>query len=101
VCAGDCDLNSVCMFMQSVCIRQTTAYADYEVWCTLRLLQVLWLLFCRIGLPGRLVPVGGEDVREGVGGWTWYQYCVHIYVNGKMRPVESAPGLEVGYKGER
>jgi hypothetical protein len=28
------------------------------------------------------------------------KYCVHIYVNGKMRHVETIPGMGVGYKGE-
>jgi hypothetical protein len=28
----------------------------------------------------------------------WYKYCVYMYVNGKMRPVESIPGM--GMRGE-
>jgi hypothetical protein len=31
--------------------------------------------------------------RKGVAGWIWYKYCVHIYVNGKMIPFESIPGM--------
>jgi hypothetical protein len=31
----------------------------------------------------------------------WCKYCVHIYVNRKMRPDETIPGMEgVGDKGE-
>jgi hypothetical protein len=26
----------------------------------------------------------------------WWKYSVHIYVNGKMRPVETIPGMERG-----
>jgi hypothetical protein len=29
----------------------------------------------------------------------WCKYCVHMYVNGKMRPVETIPGI-MGDKGE-
>jgi hypothetical protein len=25
--------------------------------------------------------------------WIWWKYSVHIYVNGKMRPVETIPGM--------
>jgi hypothetical protein len=30
--------------------------------------------------------------------WTllWCKYCVHMYVNGKMRPVEMIPGMGRG-----
>jgi hypothetical protein len=31
-----------------------------------------------------------------VGESIWYKYCVHRYVNGKMIPVEKAPGVGVG-----
>jgi hypothetical protein len=45
-------------------------------------------------LPGMLVPVRGRR-RWGkcVGGRICCKYCVHMYVNGKMRPVETIPGL--------
>jgi hypothetical protein len=26
----------------------------------------------------------------------WYKYCVHMYENGKMRPVETIPGMRGG-----
>jgi hypothetical protein len=28
------------------------------------------------------------------------KYCVHTYENGKMRPVETIPGMGAGVKGE-
>jgi hypothetical protein len=31
---------------------------------------------------------------KGVGGWIWCKYCVYMYVNGKMRPVETFQELE-------
>jgi hypothetical protein len=31
----------------------------------------------------------GMKWEKSVGGWKWYKYCVHIYVDGKMRPVET------------
>jgi hypothetical protein len=37
---------------------------------------------------------GGGRRRKGVGEWIWCKYCVHIYVNGKIRPVETIPGIE-------
>jgi hypothetical protein len=30
---------------------------------------------------------------EGVGGWIWRKYCEHMYVNGKIRPVKTIPGM--------
>jgi hypothetical protein len=30
----------------------------------------------------------------------WCKYRVHMYVNGKMRPVETLPGIRGGNKGE-
>jgi hypothetical protein len=36
---------------------------------------------------------GREKRGKGVGGLMWCKYCVHMYVNGKMRPVETIPGL--------
>jgi hypothetical protein len=45
-------------------------------------------------LSGGLVPVGeGRLWGEGVGGWIWSKYCVHVYVSGKMRPAETIPGM--------
>jgi hypothetical protein len=35
-----------------------------------------------------------EDVRKGVGGWVSWKYCVHIYANRKMRPVETILVME-------
>jgi hypothetical protein len=38
---------------------------------------------------------------KGVGGWVHYKQCVYVRVNGKMRPVETMPGMGVGRnKGE-
>jgi hypothetical protein len=39
---------------------------------------------------------GREGGENGVGGWTWCEYCVHICVNGQMRPVETLSGLGEG-----
>jgi hypothetical protein len=34
-----------------------------------------------------------EDVvGKGAGGWIWCKQCIHVYVNAKMIPVETAPG---------
>jgi hypothetical protein len=30
----------------------------------------------------------------------WYKYCVYMYVNAKMIPVETLPGMGEGKKGE-
>jgi hypothetical protein len=43
---------------------------------------------------------GGGSGKKGMGGWIWYKYCVHMYVNGKMIPVETIPGMGKGDKGE-
>jgi hypothetical protein len=32
----------------------------------------------------------GEDIRKGC---IWGKYCVQVYVNEKMRPVETIPGM--------
>jgi hypothetical protein len=45
------------------------------------------------GQNGTLVPVRGGRGRS-VGGRIWCKYCVYMYVNGKMRPVETIPGVE-------
>jgi hypothetical protein len=34
----------------------------------------------------------GKSVWEGI----WCKYCVHMYVNGKMRPLETIPGMGEG-----
>jgi hypothetical protein len=31
--------------------------------------------------------------REGIGESIWCTYCKHTYVNRKMRPVETIPGM--------
>jgi hypothetical protein len=31
----------------------------------------------------------GKDIE----GRIWYKYCVHMYENGKERPVETIPGI--------
>jgi hypothetical protein len=36
---------------------------------------------------------------KGVGGWIQCKYCVHMYVNGRIRPVENILGVW-GDKGE-
>jgi hypothetical protein len=44
-----------------------------------------------------LIPVGeGRMWGKGVGQSIWYKYCVHMYVNGKIRPVETIPGMGIG-----
>jgi hypothetical protein len=44
-----------------------------------------------------LVPLRvGEIQGKGVGGWKYCKYYVHLYANGKMRPVETTPGMEEG-----
>jgi hypothetical protein len=48
-------------------------------------------------LPGGLVPEGwGRSWGRGEGGWIWYKYCIHMYVNGKMKSVETIPGMGRG-----
>jgi hypothetical protein len=45
-----------------------------------------------------LLPVGvGRMCGKGVGGRIWGKYCVHRYVNGKMRPAENIPGMGWGW----
>jgi hypothetical protein len=44
-----------------------------------------------------LVPGGGgEDIRKGCRGETMVEYYVLRNENGKMRPVETIPGMEGG-----
>jgi hypothetical protein len=52
--------------------------------------------------PAGLAGGGGTSKRwwgEGVGGWIWYKYCVHMYVNIKRKSVETILGMGEG-KGE-
>jgi hypothetical protein len=35
-------------------------------------------------------------LKKSVGGWIWYKYCLHVCVNGKMRPAETIPGMGGG-----
>jgi hypothetical protein len=45
-------------------------------------------------LPGGLVPVGRDRMWEDdAGGWIWCKYCVHMCINGKMKPIETIPGI--------
>jgi hypothetical protein len=50
----------------------------------------------------RLAPVGGgEDIKEGCRRVNMVEYYVLMYENGKMRPVETIPGMGEGAnKGE-
>jgi hypothetical protein len=46
---------------------------------------------------GGLVTVGGRRMWEkGIGGWILCKYSVYIYVNGKMRPVETIVRIQKG-----
>jgi hypothetical protein len=38
----------------------------------------------------------GEDIRKGCRRVNMVEYYVHMYENGKMRPVETIPGIEGG-----
>jgi hypothetical protein len=44
-------------------------------------------------LPG---GVGTNGRREDVGREIWRKYCAHKYETGKMRPVETVPGMGEG-----
>jgi hypothetical protein len=35
----------------------------------------------------------GKMKRESVGERIWCKYCVYMYVNGEMRPIETFPGV--------
>jgi hypothetical protein len=37
--------------------------------------------------------VKGRIQGKDAGGWIWWKYYVHMYVNGKMRIVETGPGM--------
>jgi hypothetical protein len=44
-----------------------------------------------------LVPEeGGRRLGKGVRGRIWCKYCVHMYVNGKITPIETIPGMGEG-----
>jgi hypothetical protein len=49
------------------------------------------LSYLGIGTSGR-----GEDIRKGCGRVNVVEYYVHIHVNGKMRLVETVPGMGEG-----
>jgi hypothetical protein len=38
----------------------------------------------------------GEVAGKGVGGGIWCKQCIHMYLNAKMIPVETAPGIRGG-----
>jgi hypothetical protein len=38
----------------------------------------------------------GEEMGKGCIWEIWYKYYMHMYVNGKMRPVETVPGMRGG-----
>jgi hypothetical protein len=40
-----------------------------------------------------------EGTKYFTGGWIWCKYYVCMYENGKIRPVETIPGMEWGDKG--
>jgi hypothetical protein len=43
----------------------------------------------------------GEEIRKGCERENMVEiFCTHIYVNGKMRPVETIPGIGKANKGE-
>jgi hypothetical protein len=47
---------------------------------------------------------GGRCQGKEIGKSIWYKHCVHMYVNVKMIPVETIPGMggveDKGEKGE-
>jgi hypothetical protein len=55
-----------------------------------------------LGVGAVLVAVGGGRMcGKGVEARIWCNCSVHMYVNGKMRPIETIPGMEGGgNKGE-
>jgi hypothetical protein len=50
------------------------------------------------GEEGKAVIGTGEreEVAKGVGGRTWCKHCMHVYINAKMIPVETVPGIRKG-----
>jgi hypothetical protein len=48
----------------------------------------------KLVLSGELVPFRGRRMwGNGRGGLIQCKYCVHLYINGKMRPIETIPGM--------
>jgi hypothetical protein len=45
---------------------------------------------------GGLIPVGVGRMGVGIRGWMWCKHCLHMYINGKMIPVEIIPGMRGG-----
>jgi hypothetical protein len=39
-----------------------------------------------------------KNEGEGIERWIWCKYCVHNYVNRKMRPVKTSSGMGEGVK---
>jgi hypothetical protein len=58
--------------------------------------------FSKTGQEGKTGPIwgwlhrGGEDVRKGCGRVNLVEYYALMYENGKMRPVETVPGMGEG-----
>jgi hypothetical protein len=59
------------------------------------------------GQEGKTGPVWGlalagvgRILGKGVTGCIWCKYYIYMYVNGKMRPVKTIPGMGEGDKGE-
>jgi hypothetical protein len=48
------------------------------------------------GRTGPALGVGNREREEGVGGRISCRYCVYIYVNRKIIPVETIPGMQGG-----
>jgi hypothetical protein len=49
--------------------------------------------------------IGEQEVEQvlwgdRVGGWIWCKQCIHMYVNSKMIPVETVPGIGEQWKGD-
>jgi hypothetical protein len=53
--------------------------------------------FYKIGVQESRSCLGVGTSGRG-GGWILCKYCVHMYVNGKMRPVQTIPGMWKGRK---
>jgi hypothetical protein len=46
---------------------------------------------CWVGTSGK-----GEYIRKGYRRVNMVEYYTHMYINGKMRPVETIPGMKGG-----
>jgi hypothetical protein len=43
---------------------------------------------------GQLVQAGGRRMwKKGVGGQIWCKYCIYMYVNGRMKTIETIPEM--------